>query len=135
MRCYLFVVCCFIGYGLMSCNKTLDKTATVNGSWELRSWEGGKSIVNSGEREPGNGTVYTFVNDHFEHYEDHILRDSGTYRIIKSAGPENEVPLDAFLFNETDTHVFIISNDTLTLDPRAPHYDGIAQNYVRIDQH
>ena len=119
----------------MSCNKTLDKTATVNGSWELRSWYGGKSTLDSGEKEPGNGTVYTFTNDHFEHYEDHILRDSGTYRLIKSAGPEHEAPLDAFLFNETDTVLFTISTDALTINPRAPHYDGVAQKYVRVDIH
>ncbi len=100
------------------------------GEWEYRSYWGG--FTAGGTMEPGNGNTYKFTGTMFWHYENHILLDSGSYNLAQTKGPENGDPISAIIFNSTDTIGYSIGNDTLTLDPRAPTYDGIARQYVRI---
>ena len=103
---------------------------TLPGVWEYRSYYGG--FRDGGTLSPGNGSTYRFTGTQFWYYENHILRDSGLYSLAQSRGPENGDPISAIVFNTTDTLGYAIGNDTLTLDPRAPMYDGIARQYVRI---
>lgn len=107
----------------------------LSGSWELHSRSGGNRTSNNSKIQPGNGDVYTFIKNHFEHYENGKLLDSGRYELTKSKGPEIGDPLHAFVFHQTDTVLFTLQKDTLILNPRAPMYDGIATKYVRVYLH
>ena len=133
MKKILFILSIILlHFWLSGCTKAgIYSNNLLTGKWELRKIAGGWS--GSQLLPAGNGNTLSFTGNHYEHYQNGQLADSGTYKTYKDQSDILHTTVDRIEYIPASLsirHFYEFQNGQLVITMDV--YDGVTAYYDRI---
>ena len=130
MKRYLVLLLLSAGILTTSCKKNRDRSAFLQGSWELRTSVGG--MLPNQTYPPGNGNRINFTDTEYEMYDKGAITKAGKYTVSPESKKINNSTADYKLVLDNKTTYYLkISRNKIVLFIGEIASDGVEMTYQK----